>query len=168
MNIKQLLDQLSDYQAQVAFLDMQKQELLDEVKIPAEVLAAQDEANKRRQAIDSTLYAAQKEINAQCRAVVADIVKPELPPEYIEAMAAYNAQVDDANSQASFRSEQEQKRATEAKARLDAELQAKVADVYNQVATRKQEINIEFTEKASGANDNIAKLTAEIKDAVKE
>jgi hypothetical protein len=167
MNIIELLDELAEFQSQADYLELKKRELLDAVKIPAEVLAAQDEANKRRQAIDSALYAAQKEINAQCRAVVSDLAKPELPPEYVEAMAAYQAQVDDANSQASSRAEQAQKRASEDKALVDAILQAKVADVYKQVETRKVEINAEFDDKASGVLDNIAALTARIKAEVK-
>jgi hypothetical protein len=160
-----MLDQLADWQAQKDLLELQKQELIDQVKIPDDVLAAQAEANKARQKIDNDLYAAQQEINAQCREVISDIDKPELPPEYIEAMAAYQAMVDDANSQASYRAELEQKRAGEMKAKIEANLQASVQDVYTQVELRKRDIEAEFSDKASGVLDNIAKLTAEIKAA---
>ena len=168
MTIKQLLDQLSDYQAQVAFLDMQKQELLDEVKIPAEVLAAQNEANKRRQAIDSNYWKQQASLLESEKALLSEIVDPPMPEEFVIALAAARHAREEIQAQTAAMIEQERKASDQAKSRLDAELQAKVADVYTQVATRKQEINIEFTEKASGANDNIAKLTAEIKEAVKE
>jgi len=168
MNIKQLLDQLSDFQAQVAFLDMQKQELLDEVKIPAEVLAAQDEANKARQKLDSEMWRRQKERDELRKAALAEVKDPEMPPEFVAALEAARAEREAIMAQYSQNNELDIDVTAAAKARLDAELQVKVADVYNQVATRKQEINIEFTEKASGANDNIAKLTAEIKEAVKE
>jgi hypothetical protein len=165
MDIKEMLDTLADYQAQKDLLELQKQELIDQVKVPDEVLEAQVEANKQRQAVDSALYAAQQEINAQCRAVVADLVEPVLPPEYVEAMAAYFAQVEDANSQASFRSEKERKRATETKAKIDAELQATVQDVYTQVEQRKCDIEYEFADKAKSVIENITDLTAEIKAA---
>jgi Asp-tRNA(Asn)/Glu-tRNA(Gln) amidotransferase A subunit family amidase len=163
ITIQQMLDTLADYQAQKDLLELSKTEMLNEVKVPAEVLAAQAEANKQRQAVDSALYAAQQEINAQCRAVVADLVEPALPPEYIEAMAAYHAQVEDANSQASFRTEQERKRSAEMKAKIDADLTAKVKDVYAQVEQRKSDIEYEFTDKAKSVIDNISSLTAEIK-----
>jgi hypothetical protein len=165
--IEQMLDQLAEYQAQADLLTLDKQKLIDAVKIPDEVLKAQDEANKARQAVDSLLFATQKEINAQCRAVVADLDEPKLPPEYVEAMAAYRAQVEDANSQASYRSEQEQKRSAEKKAQIDADLQAKVSDVYAQVATRKLEISAEFDDKIDAAKNNVEKLTAHIKAETK-
>lgn len=169
MDIASKLNTLAEYQSQADSLEMQKRDLLDAVKIPAEVLAAQDAANRSRQAVDSAYFAAQKEINAACRAVVSDIVEPELPAEYVQAMAAYHAEVEAANSQAQFRAEQEQKRAVEAKAKIDAELQSKVADVYRQVEQRKAEIAAEFSGNIEAAQENIAKLTAEIKrDVVAE
>jgi Asp-tRNA(Asn)/Glu-tRNA(Gln) amidotransferase A subunit family amidase len=119
-----------------------------------------------RQSADSALYAEQKEINDHCRAIVADLVEPELPPEYVEAMAAYHAQVEEINSQASFRFEKARAFTSRIKAQIDADLQAKVADVYAQVENRKAEIIAEFGEKAAAVVDNIAKLTAEIKEAV--
>jgi hypothetical protein len=168
METSELLDQLSEYQAQVALLDLQKQELLDEVKIPAEVLAAQDEANKQRQKLDSEMWARQKETDRIRNEKLAEIIDPEMPPEFVAALEAARAKRAEIMSESDNKSVGERLKVSEAKAKIDAELQAKVQDVYTQVATRKQEINDEFTEKASGANDNIAKLTAEIKEAVKE
>lgn len=161
--ITEKLDRLAEFQAQRDLLDMQKRDLLDTVKVPDEIIAAQNDANKRRSSIDAALFLAQKEINAQCRAVVAEIVEPELPAEYIKAMAAYHAQVEDANSQASYRAEIENKRAVEAKAKIDAELQAKTAQVYASLNIRKSEIEAEFGEKARAVDANIAALTEEIK-----
>ena len=54
--IEKMLDQLGEWEAQAALLEMDKRRLLDEVKIPDEVLAAQDEANKKRQAIDGEFW----------------------------------------------------------------------------------------------------------------
>jgi len=168
MNIKQQLDTLSDYQAQVAFLEMQKQELLDTVKIPEEVLSAQAEANKQRQKIDSDFYNRSKYYDQQLVEAMAAVKDPEMPPEFVAALEAARIKRSAIENDFAAKEAEDQRAVIAAKTKIDAELQAKVQDVYTQVATRKNEINIEFTEKASGAQDNIAKLTAEIKQAVKE
>ena len=166
MNPQEMLDQLAEYQAQVDYLNLKERELLDEVKIPTEVLQAQDEANKRRQAIDSALWKEQKEIEEQRKAVLADIPEPELPPEYVAAMNAYRAEVESVTNQVTNRIEQARQRAAEQKAQIDTDLQAQVKDVYAQVDQRKRDIMAEFSETASGAKDNIAALTAQIKTEV--
>jgi phage host-nuclease inhibitor protein Gam len=51
------------------------------------------------------------------------------------------------------------------KAKIDADLQAKTADVYTKVYIRRNEIEAEFADKAASVIDNIASLTAEIKAA---
>lgn len=106
MDIQEMLDQLAEYQAQVDLLDLKERELLDEVKIPAEVLQAQDEANKRRQAVDSALWKEEGEIKAQTEAALAEITEPELPPDYAAAMRAYRAEVERINKQAANQLEQ--------------------------------------------------------------
>lgn len=166
MDIQEMLDQLAEYQAQVDLLDLKERELLDEVKIPAEVLQAQDEANKRRQAVDSALWKEEGEIKAQTEAALAEITEPELPPDYAAAMRAYRAEVERINKQAANQLEQAHQRAVMQKAKIDTELQATVKDVYAQVDQRKRDIRAEFSEKASGAKDNIAALTNRIKGEV--
>lgn len=157
------LDQLADFQAQIDYLEMQKRELLDAVKIPDEVLAAQDEANKRRQKLDADALIIQKEIQGVTAQLMSEVVEPELPDEYKAALAAARQQREDIQSQATSRYEQLQKKMAEQKARVDADLQAKTRDVYAHVETRRAEINAEFSGKTDAAQDNIAKLTAEIK-----
>lgn len=162
MDIIEKLDRLADYQAQRDLLEMNKRDLLDTVKVPAEVLAAQDAANKARQAADSEFWKAQKDIHAAEQAVLEDIVRPELPAEYLEAMAAYQAEVESARSQASANIERWQKQTLEKKSFIDATLQSQTAQVYASLNIRKAEIEAEFGEKAAAVDANLAKLKAEI------
>lgn len=167
-DITAMLDILADYQAQRDLLEINKRELLNSVKVPAEVLAAQDEANKARQAIDSRHLAAQKELTEAERELIANVVKPELPAEYIEAMSAYNAQLDDIRGQAMSRAEVAFKKTAEAKAKIDTDLQAKTAQVFADLEHRKAEIAAEFSEKAGAVDANMARLTEKIKRATIE
>jgi outer membrane murein-binding lipoprotein Lpp len=167
MNISQKLDQLHEYQEQIIYLELQKQELLDQVKVPAEVLAAQDEANKARQAIDSEFYKHEKARDEVKKIMLSEVKDPEMPPEFIAALAEARQKREEIEAQFSQDRTLYQQGAAAAKAKIDAGLQFKIQDVYNQVALRKQEINAEFSEKASGAEENITLLTAEIKQEVK-
>ena len=166
--IEEKLDLLSEFQAQADLLALDKQRLLDEVKIPAEVLSVQDEANKARQAIDSDFHKKQNLAHDYSNYLIDELLKPELPPEYVAAMESYRLECEQIRRQWDADNQVEQEKVAAAKAKIDADLQAKVADVYAQVAIRKAEISAEFDDKAAGVLDNIAKLTAEIKQAVKD
>ncbi len=165
---EQYLDELAEYQAQQVYLAQKKQELLDTVKVPAEVLAAQDEANKRRQEIDRALWAEQTSIRNAEKMLLEEVKDPEMPPEFVAALAAANAEREAIRSQAAERLEREQKNAGVAKAQIDASLQAKVADVYAQVEARKREIASEFYRKEAAVSDNIAEMEKLAKAAVIE
>jgi hypothetical protein len=166
MNVETMLDTLAEYQAQADYLALEKQRLIDEVKIPAEVLAAQDEANRSRQLIDARLWTRQRAQNEEKEAALSERTKPDLPPEYADAMESYRLNGVAIERRFDAIMQEDQKRIAEEKAKIDADLQAQIAEVYNQVAVRKQEINAEFDDKASGVLDNIAKLTADIKAEV--
>jgi len=166
MNVETMLDTLAEYQAQADYLALEKQRLIDEVKIPAEVLAAQDEANRSRQLIDARLWTRQRAQNEEKEAALSERTKPDLPPEYAAAMESYRLNGVAIERRFDAIMQEDQKRIAEEKAKIDADLQAQIAEVYNQVAVRKQEINAEFDDKASGVLDNIAKLTADIKAEV--
>ena len=166
--IEKMLDQLGEWEAQAALLEMDKRRLLDEVKIPDEVLAAQDEANKKRQKIDGEFWAKQKAEQAKYQAMLDAVVDPEMPPEFVAALAAARKKRDEISAQAARARELDQEDLNAAKEQIDFDLQAKVADVYKQVEIRKQEISAEFSDKASGVLDNIAKLTVQIKAETKK
>jgi len=168
MNISQMLDRLSEFQSQVTYLEQKKRELLDEVKIPVEVLSAQDDANKQRQKLDSEMWSKQKSYDQMKAEELAAVVDPEMPPEFVAALAAARAK------RAEIEARYNQLRANDAqvnleeKIKIDADLQAQVQTVYAQVAARKNEITAEFSDKTEAANKNINDLTNQIKDAVKK
>jgi hypothetical protein len=168
MNTKEKMDQLSEFEAQRTLLSLKKNELLDQVKVPIEVLAAQDEANKQRQKLDRDALKIQKEIQSWTVELMSEVIDPEMPPEFMEALSKARAQREDIQSQATQRYEALHKKLTEQKVAIDSNLLANVQDVYNQVAQRKDEISAEFGDKAEAIEDNIAKLTAEIKAEVIE
>jgi hypothetical protein len=158
-----MLDALADYQAQVDYLDMQKRDLLNEVKIPAEVLAAQDEANKRRQAVDNECRNKLDAIQELCDAQMSEVV---IPPEIEAAFRAIEAKRNEIANAAIQKRAAVLAEAQAHKNEIEAALTQSTQDVFTQVETRRAEINTEFAGKAEAAQDNIAKLTAEIKDAV--
>ena len=162
-----MLDALADFQAQADYLEMQKRELLDAVKIPAEVLQVQDDANKRRKELDQRLFEKMGMIATAQREAITAIKDPEMPPEYVAAIKA--AQLERAKIQSHFSMVEETERQAilSAKEQVDIDLQAKTANVYREVEIRKQEIAAEFEDKGAGVKENIAKLTAEIKATVK-
>jgi hypothetical protein len=161
MTIEQLLDTLAEYQAQADYLEMKKQELINEVKIPAEVLAAQDQANKRR------LWARQKLGDRLKAEQLAEVKDPEIPPEFAAAIEAARKQRADISTKFFEKNEADRQATETAKDAINAELTKSVEDVYKAVAVRKQEISSEFSEKAGAVLDNIAKLKARIVEEVK-
>ena len=166
MTHEEMLEQLAEFQAQADLLELQRQELIDAVKVPDEVLATQKEANERRQKLDAYFWERQNAIREEESATLDLVKEPELPPEYIAAFEAARKQQLEIQKRFAAEAEKERLAVIEAKTRIDTDLQAQIAEVYNQVAIRKQEINDEFSEKASGVLDNIAKLTADVKAEV--
>jgi hypothetical protein len=165
-SIENKLDALADYQSQIDYLELQKRELLNEIKVPAEILAAQDEANKARQRLDSETMRIQREVEAVTAELLSAIVDPPIPPEFAEALAKARERREEIKRQENDRREQLLRTINISKARIDADLQSKTRDVYAQLAQRKQDIEAEFSGKAEDAKANIDKLTAEIKAEV--
>jgi hypothetical protein len=164
--IEKMLDQLAEWQAQADLLEMDKRKLLDEVKVPAEVLAAQDDANKRRKQAEAESWRRQQEIGKARDAAYNAVPRPELPAEYLEAMRAADAKRDELTAEFERQARAARDAAAEASARIDADLQAQVKDVYRQIETRKLEIEAEFGGKLDDLKANVDKLTTAIKLAV--
>jgi hypothetical protein len=166
MTIQEQLDLLSDYQSQIDLLNLQKQELLDGVQIPAEVLAAQDEAIKRRLKLDTEFWERQKAAEQLKIEALAAVPDPEMPPEFVAALEAARLRRGEIEAQFNQTANDDLRALREAKAKVDDDLQLQIRDVYNQVEQRKAEISAEFAGKVEAANANIAKLTAAVKAEV--
>lgn len=162
------LDQLAEFQAQRDLLELQKADLLNAVKVPAEVQAAQDAANKQRQALDARFAEIRRELSEQANAAIDAIPMPELPAEYVTAVKV--AQAHHAAIRASLENEIEaavlQKQDTLSK--IDANLSSQTAAIFAQLEQRKREIADEFSAKAGAVDANIKALTDAIKQAVKD
>lgn len=166
MDIKQMLDNLANHQSHVDLLEMQKRELLDQVKVPQEVLSAQEAANARRASVEAELMRTTNNLNQQRNILLAEIVDPQLPPEYMAAMKEAQEKRQKINDEFSQKIEAEARAAHAKKLAIDEELQNSISDVYAQVEQRRVEIQAEFSGQAEAAKKNIEKLTKEIKDAV--
>ena len=162
-SIEELLDQLAEFQAQRDLLEINKNDLINAVKVPEEVLAAQADANKRRQALDNHFNQSRKERYDAQTAEIKAVQDPPLPPEYVAALEAANAKRNAIRDRYNSMGDALEYTLTASKDKIDADLQAKTAAIYAQVQQRKAEIMTEFGDKASAVDANIAKLTDQIK-----
>ena len=161
--ITEKLTQLTEFYAQRDLLELNKSDLLDAVKVPAEVQAAQDEADKRTREYDSQL-ARVRDICAQEKETeLAEVTEPELPAEFVKALE------DARNKRAAIERRyaelftNEIQAANSAKQEVFNRLQVQTSAIFAQVESRKREIADEFGEKAQAVDANIASLTDEIK-----
>ena len=176
--IEQKLDKLAEFYSQKDALELQKRELLNDVKVPAEIEQIVNAGMKMAQDIEAKARARIAEYN---KTIDAEISAIQIPAELKNALAELDAQR--AELMAKFadveKQRQEiagQKRSNEAielegvkadRAQLEAEITAKTAAVYANIANRRTEIEIEFSGKEDDAQANIEKLEAEIRAEVK-
>jgi hypothetical protein len=163
MNTIEMLNALADYQAQRDLLDLQKRELLDAVKVPAEVIAAQEEANQRKRRIDADYNKIQEVATAKKMQELETIV---IPPEVRELVEAIGRQRQEIERATAIALREAWSKAGDEKEEIDRQLGNSIAGIYNEINARKAEIEAEFGDKAAAVDENIAKLTAEIKAAV--
>jgi uncharacterized protein (DUF3084 family) len=178
MNTIEKLDMLAEYYSQKDALELRKRELLNEIQVPAEIEQIVKNGMKLAQDIETSARARIAEYN---KTIDAEIAAVQIPAELKAALTELDAQR--AELMAKFadveKQRQEiaaQKKSNEAvelehlkadRAQLEADINAKTAKVYEDIAWRKGEIEIEFGGKAQDAEENIKKLEAEIKAEVK-
>jgi len=176
--IKQKLDTLAEFYSQKDALELHKRELLDEVKVPAEIEQIVSEGMKRASAIDEKFRATAKDFDAVIDKRISEIV---IPQEYKDALAELDrqraeviAKMGEVEAQKKvIVNEREERRialsheASKVKEELRAEIEAQTRNVYKAIEQRKSEIEAEFNGKADDVEANIKKLEAEIKADVK-
>jgi hypothetical protein len=161
--IVQMLDQLAEFDAQVTVLTLDKQKLLDEVKVPAEVQAIHDEGSKRKRAIQQNYQNQLLVLEEEKREKLAEVVvPPEIRAAY-EAVAARRKAIEDDIDQ---KKRQAYLDSVANESKVDDEFTSQIADALAKLDRRKAEISAEFAGKIDAASENIAKLTAEIKAEV--
>jgi len=158
--IKSKLEQLSDFQAHRDLLESDKRALLEDVKIPAEIEAVVSAGLKQmgevEASFDPLLDALRKDAENQLSTIV-------IPDEIKVALAEIDRQRKTVQDTL-FKAECviREKIRTE-KETTSARVEAQTADVYNAIAQRKAEIEAEFAGKSEAVDENIRKLTEEIK-----
>jgi hypothetical protein len=163
MEIPELIDRLGEFESQAQLLTLQKQELIDAVKIPKEVQGIIEQNQKCKKELDVSLSRQLAYLDEQEKERLKEVV---IPPEIQAALDAIDHEraqirlVYD-NQRTVIRAEIERR-----KNLIDGEFSGKISEVYAQVAARKQEITAEFADQIEAANKNIAKLTADVKAAV--
>lgn len=176
--IKQKLDTLAEFYSQKDALELRKRELLDEVKVPAEIEQIVKDGMRRVSAVEDEMSARYLEVNAIIEARLSEIV---IPQEYKDALAELYRQRAEIVSKMceveaqkkSIKAEQEEKHAEllgqirSRKQAIQSEIEQETRDVYKQIEQRKTDIEIEFSGKAEDVEANIKKLEAEIKADVK-
>jgi hypothetical protein len=178
MNTVEKLDTLAEFYSQKDALELSKRELLDEVKIPAEIEQIVSEGMKEAEQADSEYSTAIALFAEQIEKRVASVI---IPQEYKDALAELDRQRAEITAKMgeveaekrTIKSEyDEYKNRQQAfnntrKNEIRAKIDRQTHDVYANIANRKNEIEAEFSGKADDVDANIKKLEAEIKNDVK-
>jgi len=158
------LDTLAEYHSQKDSIEAKKRALLEEVKVPDEVLEVQRKAQEKQlQAEKHAKYMAET-LRMECD----DKLRAIVVPDEVKALLM---EIDHQRGLVlTYQREKEsdyQKRLAEIRAEIYDETQAKTAQVYSELAARKREIEAEFVGQQNAVDENIKALEAEIKAATK-
>jgi hypothetical protein len=154
------LDRLAEFHSQKDAIELKKRELLDDIKIPSEVETVIKDGMERIRLLDETFQTEQKRYSADIRAKLGEIV---IPDEIKSALAEIDAKRNAILAEQQAYDAELFERIKQAKANLQAEIEAQTRGVYDAVATRKAEIEAEFIGSANAVDENIQKLENEIK-----
>jgi hypothetical protein len=160
LTTEQKLDALAEYHAQRDSIEAKKAALLNEVKIPAEVLWVQAEAKNRELETEQLIKAAVKSLHDECERQLSAI---KVPDEVKALLAEIDHQRGLILAYQREREADYQKRLEEKRAEIFEQARRETQDVFDAVAKRKAEIEMEFLGKAGAVDDNIKALEAEIK-----
>lgn len=158
--IKTKLNALADYQAHRDLLEADKRALLEEVKVPDEVQAIVSAGMKRMSEAEMSFIPA---INALIETEKADLAAIVVPEEIKAALAEIDRKRDEVSKAKEEKSAEIRKQIQVARAQIQAEVEAATQGVYTALQQRKAEIEAEFAGKAGAVDENIKKLTEEIK-----
>jgi hypothetical protein len=162
LETKAKLDQLSDFQAHRDLLDSDKRTLLEDVKVPEEVQAIVSAGMKRM--IEAAVDPEADAFNAAIEAELLAVVIPEEIKVQLTEIDRTRAAIMEKKRRFDFDAV---RRYDAQKRTIQSEIEAQTAGVYAAIATRKAEIEAEFAGKSEAVDENIRKLTEEIKADIK-
>jgi chromosome segregation ATPase len=163
METNEKLDQLAEFQSQRDSIEIEKRALLDEVKIPSEVEEIVAEGMKKMSEVEETFYPTLELLKEKTEKKLALIVVPDEIKTALAEIDRQRAEIIEHQT----KNEAEIAQCIRAvKAEIQANVEAKTKDIYAAIAQRKAEIEVEFSGKAEAVDENIKKLTEEIKSDV--
>ena len=176
--IKQKLDTLADFYSQKDALELHKRELLDDVKVPAEIEQIVKSGMKAAQDAEAEIRKSMSALNSRIDEEAAVIKIPAEVKAQLDALDAQRAEVMatvkeiEAQRQVILSKKREnetllQSAIKTAVSDIQMQIEQQTRDVYATITQRKNDIEIEFRGKAEDVEANIKKLEAEIKADVK-
>ena len=164
LEIKTKLDTLAEHQAQHDLMEADKRALLEEVKIPAEVQAIVNAGLKQMSEVEMSFTPILEEYQKEANAKLALIVVPE---EIKAALAEIDRQRAEVNTKRQWQDAEVRGRIQAAKTQIQAKVEVETKGIYTALVQRKAEIEAEFAGKAEAVDENIRKLTDDIKAGIK-
>ena len=165
LTVKTLLNTLADWQSQKDLLNMDKRKLLEEVKVPDEVQAIVSAGMDEMATLQSQYEPELKNLREETEQKLKEIVVPE---EIREAFAAIDRQRLEATKKLTDYQDEIAEKIAARKIEITEKIETATAGVFKANAQRKADIEAEFSGKSGALDENIAKLTEQIKNAVKE
>lgn len=163
MTTEDKLNQLDEFYARRTLLEADKKVLLEEVKVPEEILALMNNMNKNLSEAEREYQAVIENIDLEMQSRLSAVAIPEIIKDALAAIDAQRQAIrDDANKARRIA----QLMADGKKEIVKRDSEAQVQEAFAAVDIRKSEIEAEFADKLKAFQDNIAKLEAEIKAEV--
>jgi len=163
--IKAKLDTLAEYQAQRDLMEADKRALLEEVKVPEEIQAIVSAGMKQASEV---FVSSTPEVEASIALEKAELDAIVVPEEIKEALAEIDAKRVAVSERYRAQDAQRREKIAVQQSAIQAKVEAETKGVYTALAQRKVEIEAEFAGKTEAVDENIRKLTEEIKAEVKE
>ncbi|MCJ7443116.1 MAG: hypothetical protein MUO26_01050 [Methanotrichaceae archaeon] len=160
MDTREKLDQLAEFQSQRDLIDIEKHALLDEVKIPAEVEMIVKAGMERLNKAGDDYLPDKIDFDRQCDAEYESIVIPE---EIRTALSEIDKKRQSIMDKKRDYDMEVGRIIDNKRIAIQAEVEAQTKDIYEALAQRKAEIEVEFAGKSGAVDENIKKLTEEIK-----
>ena len=164
LEIKQKLDRLAEYQAQRDLMEIDKRALLEDVKVPDEIQAVVSAGMKKMSEVDGSFSEARKALQEEIDERLAMVFIPE---EIRKALFEIDRKRKEIMDDKIERENEFSNEIRIRKEKIQIEVDVATKDVYAAIATRKNEIEVEFSGKSEAVDENIKKLEEEIRSDVK-
>jgi hypothetical protein len=164
MDTKEKLDLLAEFQAQRDLIETNKRALLDDVKVPTEVEAIIKAGMEKLNKAGDDYLPDKMDFDKQCDAEYEAIIIPE---EIRVALAQIDKKRESIMTKKRDYDMEVGRIIDNKRIAIQAEIEAQTKDIYAALAQRKAEIEAEFSGKTEAVDENIKKLTDEIKNDVK-